>query len=1230
MTEDYALRYVPNSSRKWSEFLVANTAIGGISFLALEAIGASIAITYGFTNAFWAILVVGFIIFLTNLPIAYYSAKYNLDIDLLTRGAGFGYIGSTITSLIYASFTFIFFSLEAAIMAQALKLYFNLPLSIGYVFCSLIIIPMVFFGITLINRIQVWTQPLWIILMVAPFAFVYHKAPETFSQLRFFAGQSPSGIAFDPLLFGAAATVAFALIVQIGEQVDYLRFLPDKGKHNSRRWWAAMLIAGPGWIILGVTKQLGDMLLAFLAITHGLAIVDAVEPTQMYMIGFGYVFSSPAVVLAVTTLFVVVSQIKINVTNAYAGSLAWSNFFSRLTHRHPGRVVWLVFNILIALLLTQLGVFAALEKVLGLYANVAVAWIGALFADLAINKPLGLSPSYIEFKRGHLHKINPVGTGAMLIASIVSIAAFMGAFGPTPQAFSPFIALGLAIVLVPIIAFLTRSKYYIARHSIVESGKCIVCEQQYSTKDSMFCPAYGGTICSLCCTLDARCDDICKKTNKPHNPFIKWIGAETQIIVLRFLGIFLFLAALVGGTFGLVFYQQTLTTFLTTEALAQLQYMFLSIYAAIVVFLGMGVWWLVLTEKSQQLAQNEVDLQNIQLQNEIVERQLIEHRLAMEKKILEMIARGEPLCRVLEAIAREIEAIEPSWLCSILVLSSDDKELKTGTGPNLPDSFNTKVDGLIIDSSVCSFGSTAFTGKRTIVEDIQAHSYCSIFKKAAAKANLSSCWSEPIISAKNKVLGTFEIYNYSRAPHQNEFDIVTTFAHLSGIAIGQKLAQETEQLANKLIWQQANYDDLTGLPNRSMFQDRLEQEIIKSHRNKQKLALLFIDLDKFKEVNDSFGHNIGDSLLVEVSRRISSHVRESDSVARLGGDEFTVILPALDEISNIERVAQSIINELANPFMLDGNSIFISASIGITVYPDDASTPELLMINADHAMYTAKNAGRNRFCYFTAAIQEASQNRRKLIHNLRGALAAKQFILNYQPIVELSSGSIHKAEALLRWYHPIRGLICPTEFIPLAEESGLIIEIGDWVFREAAKQAKHFRKTLHPEFQISINKSPMQFRNDSIFFQDWSPYLKQLDLPGNSIAIEITEGLLLDMGAIVTKKLIALRDAGIQVAIDDFGTGYSSLSYLNKFDIDYLKIDQSFVRNLTGCAPDDIALCEAIITMAHKLGLKVIAEGIETIEQRELLATAGCDYGQGFLFSEPVTADMMEIMTSTN
>jgi diguanylate cyclase (GGDEF)-like protein/PAS domain S-box-containing protein len=430
--------------------------------------------------------------------------------------------------------------------------------------------------------------------------------------------------------------------------------------------------------------------------------------------------------------------------------------------------------------------------------------------------------------------------------------------------------------------------------------------------------------------------------------------------------------------------------------------------------------------------------------------------------------------------------------------------------------------------------------------------------------------------------------------------------------------------SEELIWNQANFDTLTGLPNRHMFHDRLEQDIKKAHRAGLKTALLFIDLDKFKEVNDTLGHSMGDILLKEAAQRISSCVRETDTVARLGGDEFTVILAELDDTGSVERVAESILQNLSRPFRLGDELAYVSASIGITLHPNDALEAEGLLKNADQAMYAAKNGGRNRFSYFTQSMQQAAQARLRMANELRGALAAGQFMVYYQPIVDLATGRINKAEALIRWRHPELGLVSPAQFIPLAEETGLIVEIGDWIFRESARQLKLWRDTYNAVFQVSVNVSPVQFGGTiGGPHKAWFGYLQELGLPGQSLVIEITESLLLDAGVGVTDKLLEFRDAGIQAAIDDFGTGYSSLSYLKKFDIDYLKIDQSFVRDLVS-DPDDMALSEAIIVMAHKLGLKVIAEGVETEAQRKLLAAAGCDLAQGYLFSRPIPADEFE------
>jgi diguanylate cyclase (GGDEF)-like protein/PAS domain S-box-containing protein len=432
----------------------------------------------------------------------------------------------------------------------------------------------------------------------------------------------------------------------------------------------------------------------------------------------------------------------------------------------------------------------------------------------------------------------------------------------------------------------------------------------------------------------------------------------------------------------------------------------------------------------------------------------------------------------------------------------------------------------------------------------------------------------------------------------------------------------TEQKrAQQLIERQANYDDLTGLPNRRLFADRLEQAVKESHRSGLPLALLFLDLDLFKEVNDTLGHNMGDLLLKETARRLSCTVRETDTVARLSGDEFTVLITGMADLSIVERVAEKICAVLAEPFQLEEERAFISVSIGITLYPDDAMKTEDLLKYADQAMYAAKAAGRNRFHYFTPALQQAAENHMRLARDMRGALEEQQFVVHYQPIIEMATGHVHKAEALIRWQHPQRGLVSPNDFIYIAEETGMINEIGDWVFRQAAQLTKHLRLNGHPAFQIGVNKSPVQFHSDRDSFGAWLEYLQQLGLPGSSISVEITEGLLLDSD--VTDRLLAMRDSGVQVALDDFGTGYSSLSYLKKYDIDYLKIDRSFVRDMTQDQDDQI-LCEAIIVMAHKLGLKVIAEGVETMQQRDLLFAMGCDYGQGYLFSRPIPALELE------
>lgn len=431
--------------------------------------------------------------------------------------------------------------------------------------------------------------------------------------------------------------------------------------------------------------------------------------------------------------------------------------------------------------------------------------------------------------------------------------------------------------------------------------------------------------------------------------------------------------------------------------------------------------------------------------------------------------------------------------------------------------------------------------------------------------------------------------------------------------------------AERQIWDQAHYDTLTGLPNRILLQDRLAQKIAQSHRTGERIAVMFIDLDRFKEINDTLGHAQGDMLLAQAARRLRHAVRASDTVARMGGDEFVVLIPELEEPRLAIRTAENIVENMAAPFDLDGHLVNVSASVGIVLYPDDGQDAESLLRCADQAMYLSKSRGRNCYTFYTPDLEQASQRRLRLVSQMRTGLAEHQFCLNFQPIVDLSTGVVHKAEALLRWNHPTLGPIPPGEFIPLAEDSGFIGDLGEWVFEEALQWLARWRELTGRDVQISINKSPLQFqaryRRDHV----WVQRMRQRGVPGHALTIEITEGLLIDVNEATRECLLHYRDAGIQVAIDDFGVGYSALSYLNRLDIDFLKIDRSFIQHIDA-RRTDLTLIEAIIKMAHALGLKVVAEGVETPAQLALLRQIDCDFAQGYHFARPMPAKAFEAM----
>jgi diguanylate cyclase (GGDEF)-like protein/PAS domain S-box-containing protein len=418
------------------------------------------------------------------------------------------------------------------------------------------------------------------------------------------------------------------------------------------------------------------------------------------------------------------------------------------------------------------------------------------------------------------------------------------------------------------------------------------------------------------------------------------------------------------------------------------------------------------------------------------------------------------------------------------------------------------------------------------------------------------------------------------------------------------------------IWYEANYDALTHLPNRRLFQERLQQEVFRANRLGTKVILLYLDLDGFKEVNDAMGHQGGDQLLIEVARRLNAVVRVTDCTSRLGGDEFTVTLLDVLDTQAATKVATSILELLQAPIMVDTHATYISASIGITVYPDDADDASSLIKNADQAMYQAKKLGRNQYSFYTQEMQFVANRRTEQKRELRNALLNHEFEIYFQPLVNLKTGAVTKAEALIRWRHGSMGMVSPAEFIPLAEDAGLIHEIGSWVFIECLDQALKWRSQLHPDFQISVNLSPVQFKH-SAYFDRWFNLIASAANTHHCLCVEITEGVLLDASAKTAQQLLRFREAGIEVAIDDFGTGYSSLAYIKRIEVDYLKIDRSFITNIAA-ESTDYPLVEAIIMMAHKLGLKVVAEGVETEAQLALLDSIGCDYIQGYYYAKPL------------
>ncbi|GAA2576982.1 purine-cytosine permease family protein [Streptomyces tubercidicus] len=522
--EDYTLRFAPRSYRRWTPMVVGTTALGGIAYMADFSIGAGIGLTHGTGNALVAITVAAVVIFVTGFPLAYYGARYNIDLDLITRGSGFGYYGSVLTSIIFASFTFIFFALEGSIMAQGLKLGLGLPLWLGYAVSTLMVIPLVVYGMKALSTLQVWTTPIWLLLMVGPLVYLIANDPGTVDRFLAYPGTNGDG-AFNTASVLLGAGVCLSLIAQIGEQIDYLRFMPPKTEANKRAWWTAVVMAGPGWVVLGALKQAIGVFLAVYTIAE-VGPVAAPEPIQQFRGAFDAMMPS-WLVIPLAVVLVVISQIKINVTNAYSGSLAWTNSFTRVTKRYPGRMVFVLVNLAFALALMEADMFSFLSGILGFYSNCAIAWVVTVATDIGINKyVLKLSPLQPEFRRGMLHAVNPVGVVAFVAASGLSIAMYFHLLGDTLQPYSPVAAAIIAFVVTPLMAVVTKGRYYLRR---IDDGiaeplldtdgnpsavtlDCHVCHQPYERPDLAACVTHDAVVCSLCLSTDKVGDHVLPAT----------------------------------------------------------------------------------------------------------------------------------------------------------------------------------------------------------------------------------------------------------------------------------------------------------------------------------------------------------------------------------------------------------------------------------------------------------------------------------------------------------------------------------------------------------------------------------------------------------------------------------------------------------------------------------------------------------------------------------------------
>lgn len=623
--------------------------------------------------------------------------------------------------------------------------------------------------------------------------------------------------------------------------------------------------------------------------------------------------------------------------------------------------------------------------------------------------------------------------------------------------------------------------------------------------------------------------------------------------------------------------------------------------------------WLSSTKVPLRNEQNEI-LGVVGIAHDITGRKKADLLRDGQAQILEMIATGVPLEEVLGRLVLLMESQLTGIFGSVLLLDKDGKHLRHGAAPSLAKGYIKAIDGVAIGPKVGSCGTAVFRREPVIVTDVALDPLWEEYRDLAMGYGYRSCWSTPIISHQGAVLGVFAMYSMTaRSPAEAETRLIDFTTRIAGIAIERKVAEDQ-------IHFMANHDVLTGLPNRALLGDRLSQAILHAQRYDRWVTVVFIDLDNFKLINDTLGHNAGDRLLQTLAERMVACVKSTDTVVRLGGDEFVLVL--FDQPKNVDLIAETLQEArtaIAEPIQLGNRWVRTTASIGIANYPKDGTVPETLIANADAAMYRAKQVGRDNFQFYAPEFNTRAHERFLLQEELRNALARSEFVLLYQPQVDLRSGRVFAVEALIRWTHPTLGAMLPVSFIPTAEETGLIVPIGDWVLHEACRQNKAWRDAGLPPISVCVNVSARQFRERNLV-ERVVHALGESQMGGDSLELEVTESLIMQDIELTVSTMNELRALGVRISIDDFGTGYSSLSALKTFPVGRLKIDKSFIKDVAR-NPEDRAVASAIISLGQKLGMRVVAEGVETEEQVEFLRSNNCDEIQGHHFSRPVSPE---------